>query len=690
MSYFPSLAVLPKETPSPETIQHVERSPKDLAEPIETIAQFLEWYSNIENHLADGQDQEAHAFAELLRIRASQCGDMLECIMDVENLLDRMEVSYRKVCEQTEGVKLACANLGERRDRFSKLSDQIEEQLSVYNSLSHLSQLFNSPGDRVCLDPEFLPSLEKAESAIAFIEAHPSGKDSELFLMRFGQCRMRALSLIKMHALRVFKQLSIDMSTAFSQDGSSSRSAALFVKFRAQTATLAPLLHALQKRSQKSEAGSTECQILLDVQNSYFQSRRTWLRPYIQDHLKTITKEHEEVAAADPTSSTAPADVRIDSLRDWCAFVMNVCADEYRIYYDFFSATIDSSVDTTDAEVDKEKQEFTISTELRAYLDSVMTMFHEQVRPLIIHEPDVAVLAGLSLTLLTYHNSADNISSPSRISDEAASSSRQSISYAPVDNELDAFYAVVDQILQDTQQRLVYKAQSYIRSNISNYKISKTDAQAMARWVELCSQLKITDPEALVELVKQVAVTVDLQNEADRSSDDDLQTSTRASSSFVDVTTAAATATEENSTKDSNNVSPKRLAEECIGPSMDGISHEVASLLDKLPNGRMSAEDVEALQWIYPPVQSYRWLVSQVDGCLDYEVQRGVVEEALAACKQNLLNQGARFVREASIKSKDSGNRGAKQKDSASSVHAEQQAHLFVTYNLNSVEHVFL
>ncbi|KAJ2214373.1 Golgi transport complex subunit 3 [Coemansia sp. RSA 1813] len=642
------------------------------AEPIETIAQFLEWYGREEDRLAEGQDQEAHAYAELLRQRASQCSSMLCTIGDIEGQLARMESGYQAACEQTQSVQQACADLGVRRDQLMLTTSQVQAHLSVYNTLGRISQLLNSPGDRVCLDPEFLPSLTRTEEAIAFINAHSAtARDSELFLMRFAQCRMRALSLIKMHALRVFKQLGADIGHAFEKNpsvGSSSRSAALYVRFRASATHLAPLLRALHERAGVAEAGSTEQQVLLDVQNAYFHARRAWLRPYIDDRLKAIAREHEQAS-----DSTLPS-VHVDSLRDWCAFMMNVCADEYRIYYDFFSGSADTVAGSS----------FAMSPALRAYLDSLMTIFHEHVRPIVIHESDVAVLAGLSLTLLTYHNPGNSEVSDSDNDDSSSVvSSRKSISYAPVDSELDAFYAVVDQILRDTQQRLVYKAQSFIRANISSYKVSKDDGAAVARWVQLCLRLRITDPEELVTLVAQASITVDMQQQQQQQQrqqqqrqqqggDSDRLSSTGASSSFVDVTTAA--------------LGGGTAAADITGEPSETTARStssIAGLLKRMPGGHMATDDIDALRWIYPPVKSYRWLVSQIDGCIDFDVQQSVLDEALTACKQNLLNQGARFVREAS--SKDSQSPTPANDD----IHADQLAHLFVTYNLNSIEHVF-
>ncbi|KAJ2345462.1 Golgi transport complex subunit 3, partial [Coemansia sp. RSA 2673] len=372
---------------------------------METPAQFLEWYGRVEEAEAAGQDAEALAFASQLRERVSQCSQMLGCLDDISSLLSAMEADYQRVCQQTAGVEAACASLSAQRDRLDRVASEIGEQLTVYNWLGPITRLLHAPGDRVCEDPEFLPSLDRTEEAIRFIEGRvEETKDSELYLMRFAQCRMRALSLMKMHALRAFKALA-----AFDAKGS-----AVYVHYRAAAVALGPVLRALQQRGTQA----TERQVLMDVQSAYFATRRAWLRPHVQARLRDIAAEHEADSAA------AVLDRRVAALRDWCAFMMAVCADESRLYADFFDGGSEGE------------------PALRSFLDSAMTLFHEQVRPLVIHESDVAVLAGLSLTLLTYNRMEEG--------EEEGEDA----------DGLDAFYAVVGHVLQDTQHRLAYKAQS--------------------------------------------------------------------------------------------------------------------------------------------------------------------------------------------------------------------------------------
>ncbi|KAJ1934535.1 Golgi transport complex subunit 3, partial [Linderina pennispora] len=284
---------------------------------------------------------------------------MQKRIEDVQGLLTLMSDGYRRVCAQTESVKTACQGLQSRQAQLSDASGRIAETLRVYDSLAPIAQLVNRPGDRVCLDKGFLPALDRCESAIEFLGQHPA-RDSELYLMRFSQCRMRALTLIKIHALRVFRSLSSE---------SMREPQSAHTRFQAASRSLSPLLRALQTRAHQP----TERQVWVDVVTAYFAARRAFLRPHLKRNLDRISSE-----------SAQAGDAPVDAMRDWCAFTMGLCADEHRLYSEFFE------VESEDVEM------------LRGHLDQTMAAFYEHVRPLIIHESDVHVLASLSLTLLTF------------------------------------------------------------------------------------------------------------------------------------------------------------------------------------------------------------------------------------------------------------------------------------------------
>ncbi|KAJ1934220.1 Golgi transport complex subunit 3 [Kickxella alabastrina] len=317
---------------------------------------------------------------------------------------------------------------------------------------------------------------------------------------------------------------------------------------------------------------------------------------------------------------------------------MNLCADERRVFADFFGEALGGGA-------------------LRAYLDAAMVLFHEHVRPVIIRESDVAVLAGLSLTLLTFHRPPEAGAGAEECDDQG----------------LDAFYAVVDQILSDAQQRLAYKAQSFIAASIAAYRPTRRDAEALEQWAHLCARLRISDPAYLAGVLSRAATTESLDGGSGSGNDSDGGggsgndsdggggrdgLSTR-SSSFADVAMAPAPA-------------PASIA-------------DVASAGDAAV--ALTEDQLQTLRWVYPPVASCRWLARQIDGCLDENVQRGLVEEALGACRQSLLAHAARLVG-SSDSAFAQGSRSARS-DALLLVEPELQAHFFVTYSLSTLDHLF-
>ncbi|KAJ1880714.1 Golgi transport complex subunit 3, partial [Kickxella alabastrina] len=570
--------------------------------PMETVAQFLEWFGSIERQVAEGQDREANAYAAHLRQRTRQAGEMLGAAQDIGAMLQRMLAGCLAVHAQTAGVQRATSAVQAQRAGLQRLGAELQAHLDVYDALAPATQLLNAPGDAVCLDPGFLPALERAERAIAFIARHAAAKDSELFLMRFEQCRMRALTLIKIHALRVFKAAGRDAA----RDGATAT--ALYVRFRRGAARVRPLLGALAARA---APGSVEEAMLHDVVAAFFGVRRACIRPHMAARLKAARAEHADADAA-----------AVDVLRDWCALMMNLCADERRVFADFFGEALGGGA-------------------LRACLDAAMVLFHDHVRPMIIREADVAVLAGLSLTLLTFRRPGGAEAGPEECGAQG----------------LDAFYAVVDQILSDAQQRLAYKAQAFIAARIAAYRPTRRDAEALEQWAHLCARLRISDPACLAGVLSRAATTESLDGGgSDGGSDGGRGGLSTRSSSFADVAMAPA---------------PASIADAAeAGDAAVGLAED----------------QLQTLRWVYPPVASCRWLARQIDGCLDENVQRGLVEEALGACRQSLLAHAARLVG-SSGGAFAQGSRGAR--SDALLVEPELQAHFFVTYSLSTLDHLF-
>ena len=131
---------------------------------------------------------------------------------------------------------------------------------------------------------------------------------------------------------------------------------------------------------------------------------------------------------------TAVADLSIKYRRDHCglvragcAFLLHVCEDEHGLFNQFFVATDDSS------------------EALTSFLEGLCQVLYDTLRPLVIHLHHLETLSELTGILrseMLGHHCATH------------------------PKHLAAFETIVDQLLQDIQERLVYRAHIYIRNGI--------------------------------------------------------------------------------------------------------------------------------------------------------------------------------------------------------------------------------
>ena len=132
-------------------------------------------------------------------------------------------------------------------------------------------------------------------------------------------------------------------------------------------------------------------------------------------------------------------------MRSGCSLLLHVSEDEHRLFKAFFKAQVESDF-------------------FRAFLDGLCVLFYDTVRPLIVNLQHLETLSELTSILrnemMEYHcNRGNNNLTPP---------SKGKPAVVPV--HLKAFEALVGQLLQDVQERLIFRSHVYIRSDIAEYR----------------------------------------------------------------------------------------------------------------------------------------------------------------------------------------------------------------------------
>ncbi|KAJ3389292.1 Golgi transport complex subunit 3 [Lobulomyces angularis] len=406
---------------------------------IETAQQFFKWFSEIEREMEQGQEDVYRSYLDGVILYRDTCGNILSSIEETGVLLDHLLINYKFVESKSKALQLACEKLLKDQTHLTNISIQLSAKLAYFNQLEPVTKLLSNPGDLVCLDNQFIPVLSKLDHCLAFINDHLHYKDTELYHMRFRQCMTRALTLIKMHFTTQMRNLAIDTRDKLRDKppkdilNSSLYTSLFYVKFKTQGAKLKPLIAEIESRC---EGHKEYYSLLSDCCNSYYSCRKQVLALQIEANILNIASESESDF--------------LTFLKNGCAYMTQVCSDEFNLYYHFF-----------------EMQE-----DLGSFLEDLSIVLHDSFRPLILRETKIELLSEICNQLQIQKKSiSSNITTNyNDVGQGFNPSSEEKLGEEFIDGISLAANAVVGKILEDAQQRLVFRAQSYLKSDIEGFK----------------------------------------------------------------------------------------------------------------------------------------------------------------------------------------------------------------------------
>lgn len=142
--------------------------------PIETLQEFFDWFAVMESEMEKGQEDVYRNHLSIVELYQNACDEFLEDLKTTCQLFDNLEKDYSFVDIRTRSIQTACETLLEEQHRSTRLAEGLAARLDYFNQLEPIAKLFNSPGDDICLQPDFIPMLEKLDECIEYMQEHVS------------------------------------------------------------------------------------------------------------------------------------------------------------------------------------------------------------------------------------------------------------------------------------------------------------------------------------------------------------------------------------------------------------------------------------------------------------------------------------------------------------------------------------
>ncbi|XP_012776358.1 conserved oligomeric Golgi complex subunit 3 isoform X2 [Maylandia zebra] len=494
------------------------------AEKLSVPSEFFAWFAKLQANMGQDENAKYRKTRDDLNCYQEHCDVILKDVNTALEHLDSLQKQYLFVSNKTGALHEACEQLLKEQAELVDLAESIQQKLSYFNELENINTKLNSPTLSVNSEG-FIPMLSKLDDCIEYVSSHPSFKDYPVYLAKFKQCLSKAMHFMKIHIVNTMQNLTSQLTKRDPMGLTNADNAftLYYVKFRAASPKVRSLIEQIEQRAEKIPEYH---QLLDEVHQCYLDQREQLLSPCITSTITDLTSQNSKDHCA--------------LVRSGCAFMVHVCQDEHQLYNEFFSKP---------------------TPKLDELLEKLCLSLYDVLRPLIIHIIHLETLSELCSIL-------KNEMLEDHVQNNAA--------------QLGAFDAVVKQMLEDVQERLVYRTHIYIQTDIIGYKPAPGDL-AYPEKLEMMEKIAQSLKEEQMKQMSQESVFSDVQLD---------DSSGRRNSS-------------------AGKVEASRLQTSVSPADLHGM-------------------------W-YPTVRRTLVCLSKLYRCIDKAVFQGLSQEALSACIQSLL-----------------------------------------------------
>ncbi|CAL8118689.1 unnamed protein product [Orchesella dallaii] len=508
----------------------------------QTKHEFNEWFAKVETEVSEQEDQDIIQYIEMLEDIQKQIKDVHDQTSSALDDLKTLEENYHFVSNKTNSLHTSCQQLIEEQKLLEVVAKDIDENLGHFLQLDKVASKLSVPSLLVTSDA-FFSILDQIDVSLSFMVHNPSFKESSVYTAKFKHCLNRAISLIKSEVHKTLQETTSQINIAVIQQNihvppsaiSSISSAAIFPivygKFSAGVAKLKKVFTEVEKRR---NGWPEYTELFNEIQQSFLRERSNLLNASVWATVTELTNRGK--TGVDLCST----------VRTGCLFCINISQDEFRLFGDFFQPSYTANFDE--------------------FMENLCLPIYETLRPLLIKIQHLETLAEMCTILRI------------EMLQEQASNNPQSVG---------AVVRIIEQLLQDTQERLVYRAHIYISTDIRNYNPGPGD---------------IAYPEKL-EMMEQIAESLEQNNEPRPLVRSNSQTSVVSLSSVTSQEVAS-------------------------------ISSAAALQIPRPIKTSSSPADLHGM-W-FPSVRRTLLCLSKLYRCLDKAIFKGLSQEALTACIANL------------------------------------------------------
>ena len=373
----------------------------------------------------------SRSYRDSLHLARSHLDALLESTDSTLGVLSTLSEDFRLVESQTTAFRSQCQGLLEEKQRLSKLLGDVGSNIQYYNYLEPMTRRLNAPSaGQIVRSQEFHEMLSNLDTCIAYMQAHPDHRESQLYRSRYRSLLTRALTLIRVHFVTVLREIAADVTKRITEKqlNETTMSALLYAKFKVNANELREIGHEIEKRAvlpagRGAKADGEYENLMQELRQNYAATRGKLVIPLVRKKIAEI--------ALTPSSSKD----LVSFARATIGYIRGITSDEYSLWQEWFVT----------------------EQGLYDFLEDVCDPLYDHLRPRIIHENSLPRLCELCILIQTRYTQ--------EVDDE-----HDMANSAQLD-----FPTLIHPVLEDAQTRLVFRTLATLRDEIENYRAKPED-----------------------------------------------------------------------------------------------------------------------------------------------------------------------------------------------------------------------
>jgi hypothetical protein len=404
--------------------------------------------------------------------------------------LKELQEKYKAVTDKTSSLHHACEQMMGQQTQMATGTEQLQTNLHYYTQCEWIMKKLQT--SRLLITGSLFPQiLSTIYECMNFLRANPEHRESAAYLEKYEQCLSKALTAIKTGVINDIASCENEVlsrqaagkpasgnspGTAFADDDTFALLYGVFGVKASAVRNALTLAHQYFSEHEEYQEMVTECE------QEYFQIREQILKSAVEKSVQSLIAKHKD------SSCTLT--------RDGCSVLLRLCDDEFRLYKQFFIVENTNAGTSTASSAIYHRSRSPPTSPLfqhfwhrnsqsfNEFIESMCRILYDTLRPLIIHNPHLETLAQLCALLKIEMIEERCGALTSTIHEESF-------------NPREGFVNVMNELVGDIVERIVYRTSSFGQTDVLNYKPAPGDLAYPERLLMMKNiEAETTPPEA--------------------------------------------------------------------------------------------------------------------------------------------------------------------------------------------------